>query len=334
LSTSPESFLKLLASRERFLLTGHEHPDGDCLGSQVALFHLLESLGKQVTILNPDLAPRSLDFLGRHTPFGVFQSSLALPAVDVVVLLDCARLSRVGGLAPPIRASGATIAVVDHHVGSEEGDGDVAFVDPSAAATGALVHALFRSSGAALTPPAAEGIFVALTADTGWFRYSNTSAAVFEAAAEVTRAGVDPAWVFDQVHRRHDPDSVEVLAEGIGRSRIGLDGRLGLLAVERPMIDRATRCGLDLDALMEPLRSVSGMEVVAMFKEIDARRVKVSLRAQGDIDVQEIAKAFGGGGHRKAAGATLDTGLADAERAVTQAVERALVSHRPGSGVR
>ncbi len=324
MSTSPEPLLELLTRRQRFLLTGHEHPDGDCLGSQVGLFHLLSALGKDVAIRNPDPPPRSLDFLTRHTPLDVARSDEPLPAADVVVLLDCARFDRLGSLATSIRGLGATIAVVDHHVGSEGGDGDVTFVDPGAPATGALVAALFAAAGVSMSPSAAEGVFVALTADTGWFRYSNTSARVFEIAAELTRAGIDPSRIYDLVNRRNEPDAVAVLAEGVGRSRITQDGMLGVLAIDRGLIDRASRAGLDLDQLMEPLRSVRGIEVVAMLKEIGDRRVKLSLRAQGDVDVQAIAGGFGGGGHVKAAGATLDADLAEAERIVTAAVASAL----------
>ena len=181
-----KAFLDLVASRRSFLLTGHEHPDGDCLGSQIAFYHLLRSLGKEVQIINPDPLSKSLDFLSEHTPTGVYRAGDELPEVDVVCLLDCAYLGRTGSMAEPIAKrideSGTILAVIDHHIGSENGDGTVCFVDSEASATGALVHELFSLLGVAIDPIAAQGVFLSLVSDTGWFRYSNTDHRVLSIA--------------------------------------------------------------------------------------------------------------------------------------------------------
>lgn len=324
LTANPASLAELIVGRHRFLLTGHEHPDGDCLGSEVGLYHLLSGMGKEVVIANPDPVRRDLDFLLEHTPIGVVDDLETLDDIDVVVLLDCARLDRLGESADRIAGSGATVAVIDHHVGSERADGEVCFVDSEAPATGLLVHRLYEHFGVELTPAAAEGIFVSLVSDTGWFRYSNTSAEVLDLAARLCKAGVEPSKVFDKINRRNAAESVELLATGISRSRIELDGRLGVLAVDYPLMKRAGAVGVDLDLWMEPLRSVEGIEVVTMLKELMVGTVKVSLRAQGDIDVQAIARQFGGGGHRKAAGATVRAPLAEVEQRVVEAVGLAL----------
>ena len=324
LSSPTQPILDLFAAHRRFLLSGHENPDGDALGAQVALFHLLTALGKEPVIFNPDPLGRSLRFLERHTPFRAFRPGAPLPEFDVVVLLDCARLERLGPLGEVLRARRPRIAVIDHHVGSEHGDGSVAFVDSEAPATGALVRELWRASNRPLTPVAAEGVFLSLVSDTGWFRYSNTDARVLALASELVAAGVEPSSFYDRIYRQNLPDSVGVLAAGLATHQLRFANRYVYATLARAVMERAARADFDTDGVMEPLRALGGVEVVGLFKERSEKVVKLSLRSQGDVDVQAIAAALGGGGHRKAAGATLNMTLADALAAVEARVGAAL----------
>jgi bifunctional oligoribonuclease and PAP phosphatase NrnA len=317
-------FFDFLQTRERFLLTGHENPDGDCLGAQTALFHLLQALGKTVHIVNPDPIGRSFDFLQRSTPFGHARADEPLPAFDAVVLLDCSQLSRVGVLGQRLRQSGQPIAVIDHHVGSDHGDGNVHYVDPTAAATGALVRRLYRELKVPLPKAAAEGVFLSLVADTGWFRYSNADAEVFAMASELVAAGVDGSRIYDALYRRNHPDSATVLAEALARHRLRLHGKLALVSLDKALMERAARADFDTDGVLDPLRSLEGVEVVALLKERFDETVKCSLRSRADVDVQAIVATFGGGGHKKAAGATMKMSLAAAETAIETAVQHAL----------
>jgi phosphoesterase RecJ-like protein len=213
-------------------------------------------------------------------------------------------------------------------VGSENGDGSVVYVDAQAAATGALVRRLFAELGVPLTAPAAEGVFVSLVSDTGWFRYSNADAEVFAMASELVAAGVDGSRIYDALFRRSHPDSVSVLADALRRSRLLLGGKLALVSLDKWMMERSTRIDFDTDAVLDPLRSIDGIEVVAMLKERFDGGVKCSMRARADVDVQAIVAQFGGGGHKKAAGATLSMTLAEAEAAVESAVQQALMAQR------
>lgn len=313
---------RLLNGRKSFLLTGHERPDGDCLGSQVALFHLLRTLGKDVVIRNPDPIIRMHDFLLEHTPI---EAGLPLPDCDVVVLLDCAELSRLGRIAAAIEAQNAALLVIDHHLGSDNGKEGVRYVDSSASATGVLIYRLYRHFDQKISAPAAEGIFLSLIADTGWFRYSNTDAEVMRIATEmVEHGGVSPVRIFDLLNRRNEPDSVALLATCIGKSELLLDGKLGLVALERDLVHRAVDLAFDLDSVIEPLRSVAGVEVVAMIKQRLDGGVNLSLRATGDIDVQALAQTLGGGGHKKAAGASVDESLNLTRQRVIDLVASAL----------
>lgn len=318
------TFLDFLQRQRAFLLTGHENPDGDCIGAEVALFHLLRALGKQVHIVNPDPIGKSFDFLRRHTPFEHARGGEGLPEFDAVVLLDCSQISRVGALGQRLVASGKPIGVIDHHVGSEHGDGATCYVDATAAATGALVRRIYRELGQPLSPAAAEGVFLSLIADTGWFRYSNADAEVFMMAGELVAAGVDGSLIYDNLYRRNHPESAQLLAAMLARHRLLLDNRLALCAMDKALMERAARLDFDTDAVLDPLRSLDGVEVVALLKERFDGNVKCSLRARRDVDVQAIAATFGGGGHKKAAGATMNMTMPQAEAAVEAAVAAAL----------
>jgi phosphoesterase RecJ-like protein len=253
-----------------------------------------------------------------------------LPAAEVVVLLDCAQLSRVGPLGARLAASGAVVAVVDHHVGSEKGDGAVFYVDARAPATGAMVRRLYRALDVPLSPAAAEGVFLSLVADTGWFRYSNTDPEVLAMAAELVQAGVEPSSLYDRIHRRMHPDSAAILAVALQRHQLRLSGRLAIAVLDRGLMERAANIGFDTDLVLEPLRSLEGVEVVALIKERFDGTVKLSLRARTDVDVQRIAVSFGGGGHTKAAGATVDMSLAETVAAVESRVREAIAAGPQG----
>ena len=313
-----QPFLDLVAGKKSFLLTGHEHPDGDCLGAEVAMYHLLRSKGKQVVILNPDPINRSHDFLLQHTPIQSYEPGMDIPEVDVLVLLDCATLSRLGPLGERLRGIDATIAVIDHHVDSDSGDGEVLLVDSGAAATGVLVYGLFAPLQVKLELPAAEGVFLSLVSDTGWFRYSNTGSRELAIAAELSALGVEVSQLYDRLFRRQHADSLEYLATALARCRRDKDGRFALATLDRTMIDRAGRIGFDTDQLLDSMRSIEGTEVAALFKERMDGTVKLSLRAAGDVDVYAIATKLGGGGHRKASGATL---IMPMDQAVTRVEE-------------
>ncbi|MCY2957944.1 MAG: bifunctional oligoribonuclease/PAP phosphatase NrnA [Planctomycetota bacterium] len=318
------NFVELIRSQQGFLLTGHERPDGDCLGAQVALFHLLKALGKDVVIVNPDPITKTHDFLTRHTPFQTVNKQQPLPPFGVAVLLDCCQLSRLGELGPRIRNSGAVIAVIDHHVGSDRADGQVCYVDSTAAATGALVRRLYREFGVPLQLPAAEGVFLSLVSDTGWFRYSNTDVEVLSLAAELIGLGVNSSVIYDHIYRRMHPESVEILVAALGRHKKCLGGKLAMVCLDRNLADHASRVDFDTDAVIDPLRSLEGVEVVAILKERFDGAIRLSLRAKGDVDVQSIAAAFGGGGHRKAAGASIAMSLSDAALAVEEQARKAI----------
>ncbi|MBK8976518.1 MAG: bifunctional oligoribonuclease/PAP phosphatase NrnA [Planctomycetes bacterium] len=328
MSEHATDFLAVLTRAGSVVLTGHESPDGDCLGSQIGLLCLLRDLGVTARVVLPDPPIATLRFLLDGVEgVEVFDADEGLGPCDLLVLLDCCQLGRLGPLAREVAARRPRIAVIDHHLGADRADGEVCFVDVAAAAAGELVLRLYDVAGRRPSAQAARALLASLGADTGWFRYSNTSPVVFERARRLVEVdGVDASAVYDALHRRQAPGSVSFLARAIGRSRIVANGRIGVLVLDQELMDEAGRLGIDLDLVMEPLRAVEGIEVVAVVKPLADRRVKLSLRSQRDVDVQRIAQALGGGGHRKAAGATVE---GDAETVATRVVEAVLAALPP-----
>lgn len=307
--------VQLLRGARRVLLTGHMRPDGDCVGSQAALGRILVALGKEARVLNPDPPePRFAELLGAVE----FQSDDggALPPHDLIVMLDGSELQRTGALAPRLRASAARKLVIDHHV--HEGDEwwDAAYLDVRASATGLLVHRLAKALGVALDEVAARGIFTSVVTDTGWFRYSNTDPETLSVAAELVAAGVRPSEVYRAIYQRQPLHHPVALGAALGRTELLLGGRLAVVDV--PAGAEGTP-EVDGDDVLDVLRSVSTVEVALFVRGIDGARTKLSARAKGDYDVRALAASFGGGGHAKAAGATLPMPLAEARRAIVAA---------------
>ena len=312
--------LELIRAGRRFLLVGHERPDGDCLGAQTAMAGVLESLGKEVFIENPDPVQPSLSHLAERRSFRVHRGG-ALPVHDVVCLLDFSVLSRCGAMAAAVERAGSKILVVDHHVVHGEPFWDAAYLDVRASATGLLVRRIAADLGVELDRHAALGVFTSLVTDTGWFKYSNTDAETLRVAAEMVELGVDPARVHRTIFQRASRSRPHGIARALERLVYHADGRVALVALPPPAAGQAELD--DGDEVLDLMRAVETVEVALFLRETRSGAVRLSARSKGESDVQLIASAFGGGGHQKAAGATLE-GPVDlaAERVLAQTLSQ------------
>lgn len=301
-SLDPEKLraLDVLRAGKRFLLCGHQRPDGDVLGAQAALARVLMALGKEVWIVNPDLPEPRYDYLARDCRFRAWSGDL--PAHDVVVTLDFSELSRLGDMEAAVRQSAAKKVVVDHHI--HEGDAwwTERFVDTSAAATGLLVRRIATALGVQLDAAAARGIYTCLVTDTGWFKYSNTDAETLRAAAEMVELGVVPSDVHAALVQRRSPSHPRFVAGLLADLAYHDDGRIAIYTE-----GAATRRDgeVDSDEVLDIVRSVEQVEIVLYLREMKAGSVKLSARSKTGFDVNRLVRGFGGGGHRRAAGATI-----------------------------
>jgi len=320
----------LIREGERFLVCGHRRPDGDALGAALGLARGLRALGKSADVFCPDEVPASLEFL-------VAGEALLREAPDGGVRWDAAFVTDTA--APELLPEGlpgpevrGPLVVVDHHA-AHRPFGDHVIRDAQACATGEVVRELLREVGLSDLPPeVAMPLYTAVVADTGGFRYASTEARTLRLGAELVDAGAEPWLVAKNLYEGWPRARLDLLHAVLGALRFELDGRLAIITVPRALLDSTGASDDMIDGLVNYGRRARGVEVAALLWEQDppsARgRVRLSLRAGGDVDVAALATRFGGGGHRAAAGATIMGAIEDAEREVIAAAR----SHLSGAG--
>ena len=320
-STDPRDAVDRLKSAYRVLMTCHRSPDGDALGSELGLAELARRLGVTVEILNRDITPGNLT----HMP-GIENVKIGdrLPddlgdRYDLAVTVECPGLDRTGfeGL------SRLPILNIDHHP-DNTAYGVTNFLDAAAPAVGEMVWRMFGEAGIVPSAEAATNLMVALTTDTGDFRFSNATARAFRAAAEMVDAGARPPQIANWIHNNRSLASVRLLGESLRSLRIHCGGKLALITADQQAFARADAGPEDTEETVNVPRSIAGVEAVAYFKQWEPNLVRVSLRSRGEVDVRAVAETFGGGGHVNAAGCTVEGALHEVEARVASAVAAAL----------
>ena len=291
-----------IRAAERILVLGHVRPDGDAIGSQVALASSLREAGKDTLVINEDGCPPSLLFLpGSEMVSRPGENNFD---ADLCVALDTANRERLGPGCLKVAGEVPTIINIDHHV-SNEGYGDLVHVDALAPATGQIVFELLMQEGLPLTAEARDCLFVAISTDTGGFRYPSTTARTYEIAAELIRSGANCGALSTAVYERYPFRRLELLRELLGVLRLSQDGRVASWALDLGMKERLSLQPEDSENLTDLIRAVDTVDVAVFFEEVDGGLVRVSMRSKRveAADVCEVCRFFGGGGHSLAAGA-------------------------------
>ncbi len=326
--TSPidwQRFCALIQSKRRILLTTHVRPDCDAVGSELAMAGILERLGKEVWLVNPFDLPPGFRFLDPHcklkglgeTPADVVES------VDLLMVLDTSAWAQLGEMGEVIRTTKAAKAVLDHHVSSDDLGAEI-FKDAAAEATGRLTVEAADHLGVELTPEIATPAFAALATDTGWFRFASTTAATYRLAARLVSAGAVPDQMYQELYENDSLGRLLLIGRAMARVRADLDGRLIYTWLGRDDFDTAGAAPSDSEDIINMILSVGGTEVAVILVEQASGGVKISFRSRCDLDCSQLAADFGGGGHRKAAGAFLREPLEPAKAKVLDAVRKAM----------
>lgn len=292
------SLLKTIKAADRIVLASHTHPDGDAIGSVLALGLGLNSLGKDIRFYNRDSVPYNFKFLPSAEKVS---QDLFDTQADLTILLDCAEPHRIGEAFPKI-GWGKNVAVIDHHKTYDPDFADVYFRDVAAAATGELVYEVLLDLGAVISLDVAKCIYCTLVTDTGSFRYSNTKKRTFEIAGDLIEIGVDPWEITSHVYESQPVERIRLLSKVLQTLEISDCGRIAFLVVQTDDLD-----GEDeslIDGFINYARSINGVQVATQLLGANAEW-RISFRSKGMIDVSEIAQVFGGGGHRNAAGCTI-----------------------------
>jgi phosphoesterase RecJ-like protein len=329
------AFHEFVAKHRRLLLTTHINPDGDGLGSEVAVALWLRSMGKTVRILNDSLVPTPFAFLTREQSIESWEPDAAeeaLDASDALIVLDTSNRQRIGRLAPQLDQHLLPIAVVDHHTSHANGFGQVNVIEPDASATGEIVYDLMREAEFPLTRTIAEALYVALATDTGWFRYSNTDHHAHRMAAELLPFGLDPQKLHAQVNANKSAGRMRFFGEVLSGLEMLCDGRLVLMEAAPEQFQKHGVVGADTEGLVDEPRNIAGVDIVVLISEVEPGKTKVSLRSTGRVSIDGVASRLGGGGHPHAAGALLRATRAEARARVLPDLERTLSSSEPRTG--
>jgi phosphoesterase RecJ-like protein len=287
---------------ERFLITTHIDPDGDAIGSSFSLYWALDSLGKKPFVYMRDSIPYMYEFLPR--PPRLLHKHLTDDYYDAVFALDCGNLFRVGDGHDRLNERGALINV-DHHT-TNETFGVVNVINPRASSTAEILYKLYRSLKIPMTFNVAVNIYTAIFTDTGSFRYSNTNSEAFLICEEMVRCGVSPSHVAEMVHENHPKERYFLLREVLASLEMYNGDTVALARVTQEMLHNTGTSKEYTEGFVEFIKEIRGIDVAILMREINDHRYKISMRSKGNTDVAQLCSRFGGGGHRNAAGCTID----------------------------
>ena len=313
---------RVLREHQRFAILSHVRPDGDALGSQLALALSLQQLGKNVRVWNEDGMLEKYSFLPRSELLTKPPSTAA--DVDVAIALDTAIQNRLGTALTAIRSAKIWINI-DHHV-SNPGYGDLVIVDPNAPATGEIIFSLIKSQGLPFNHDIAENLYAAISTDTGSFQYPKTSARTFEIAAELVRGGgLDVGQISQQLYENYPRRRLELLRELLRTTRFEFGDRAASFSLTSKTAADLAVLPEDNEGLIDHLRAIRGVIVAVFFEELADGKVRVSMRSKDEaVDVCAICQKFGGGGHTLAAGARVRGSLAEVEEKVLEEIREVL----------
>jgi len=311
-----DDVVKALRVAPSVAVLAHVHPEGDAIGATLAATLSLREAGKIAAPYNADPLPPGLSSLPGAGEI-IREVPIRRPFTCYLVL-DTSDLTRAGGLLES-RPSDAVVVNVDHHAGNSR-FGNVNWVDPRASSAGEMVYRILRHGGFPITKTVATNLYAAILTDTGGFQYGNTTPEALSVAAHLVECGVAVEEVAAGLYWNRDPRHWRLLGEVLANLRVSKDGRISWIEVTSDLL---ARMGLGLevaDDFIDYARAVQGVEVAVAFKEISPGEVRVSFRSRGGTDVAHLARQFGGGGHRNAAGCTLRERLPSARARVLAAV--------------
>ncbi|NQT39125.1 MAG: DHH family phosphoesterase [Planctomycetes bacterium] len=319
-------FAEIVRANRRFLLTTHVRPDGDALGSELAMALILEALGKEVRIVNAHPTPPNVTFIDPASRIEVLAEdtpATEFDGFDVLMVLDTGAWIQLGRMAPVVREFQGLKVVVDHHRSQDDLGAEV-FRDVAAEATGQLVAKAAGQLGVEINEAMATPLFVAVATDTGWFRFSSVTGDTYRLVGTLIDAGVRPDRVYAELYERESVGRLRLVGRVLGRVQTELDGRLIHTHVMQDDFQATGALPSDTENIINMTLSVGGTEAAVFFGEKPGGGFKVSFRGRDSLDCCALAEQFGGGGHKAAAGATIAGPLESVRARVLDAMRAAM----------
>jgi phosphoesterase RecJ-like protein len=320
-----QAVAQALLAGDRYLLAGHVDPDPDCVGSILALDWALRRLGKQSIPVTPDPPLPSWDFFPERERLRL-PDQVRRDEWDILVVIDC-ETGRTG----PVAAWAPTASLlinIDHHI-TNPGTAPVQLLDTEAAASGEIVYDLLAALGVEVGSEAATLLYAAIMADTGSFRFANTTARVLRVAADLVQRGAKPDEIAREIYETHSWEFVQALRQVLGTLARSADGRIAWITLEADVMAHAGVRKNEFEGLIQYPRMIAGVEVALVFREMGPDEVRVGLRSKQFCDVSRLARECGGGGHIRAAGCTIQAPLEEARSRVLRRVQEALAAAEP-----
>jgi bifunctional oligoribonuclease and PAP phosphatase NrnA len=306
----------IIQTTDQVTCLAHKDADADSLGSALGFAIALRSIGQRVRVVVPEPLPRLLEYLPGFETVEVGGAPLG----DTVFTFDCATLGRFGERRAEVEQA-SIVVNIDHH-SSNTAFGTINLVDAAASATGQVIHGLLRELGAPISPAVATNLYAALFTDTGGFRHENTTEESLRLAAALVAAGADPGWVALKSYKSRSLAQVRLEGLAVAQMHSEMNGRLLWSEVTIAMLEQTGADMQDAEGIIDALQSIATMQIAILFKQHTADRSKISVRTREPIDATEVCTPFGGGGHKRAAGAEFGDPLPIAERRVLEVARR------------
>ena len=316
------NILSKIKESNNISITCHTSPDGDALGSVLALATGLKQIGKEVSILSKEDVTSNLPFLGAS-----YLTNDAVAEVshtsDCVIVLDCGNVERINANLN-LQDKKYCLINIDHHL-SNDNYGDINFVDTHAAATGEIVYKILNLLHVNITKDIADCLYTSILTDTGSFRFSNTTADTHKIAGDLINYGVNVDEIYRILFENKNYTRIKLYGEIINSITLHHNDKICIMKLENSVLDKLNLSGsIDTSDALTFGTQIDTVEVVALLKEIDSG-VKISLRSKNSVDVRKIAEHFGGGGHTKASGLAIDKNIYEAEKIIIKAIENELI---------
>ena len=318
-----ERAVELIDKSKSVLITTHIKPDGDACGSVAAVCNAVSAAGKKAELVLLSPLPKWYEFLFAKKPL-ILGSDITVRQLikgqfgefDLTILVDVNTYNQLPKFDEYLKQEDKPVLVIDHHVTSNGGLGDVELIDTAAAATGLIVLDLLKCADWPISEKIAQALFVAISTDTGWFRFSNTDSRVHRTCAELIDAGVNPTRIYHDLYQNFSLQRFKLMTVMLNTLELHLDGRYAVQHLTQADFEQAGATHKDTENLIDECQRIDTVEVAALFVELADGRVKCSLRSMGRLDVRRIAARFGGGGHRMAAGVHLAGPLEAAKKLI------------------
>jgi len=327
-----QRFAEVIRSASKIILTVHQRPDGDCIGSALAMRQLLLYLGKDVRIIAPHKTPSTLAFLDPHHCITSLQDmteedSHWIQTVDLFFVLDTSSWAQLGEMASHFQASSAKKIVLDHHIKGND-IGAEKFIDSDAEATGALVVQAADALGVPISAEIALPIFAAIATDTGWFRFSSVTSKTFRTVARLIDAGVQIDAIYRELYEQESLGRIRLIGRTLAKTESYLDSQFLATWILLEDFEAAGAQSSDSEDIVNMLLQVRGGKMAILISELEDKTFKVSFRSRCSVDCSILAAQFNGGGHKKAAGALLSLPFNQTKQVLIEAVTQALLSEQ------